>query len=66
MKQKNRGLQLRRWILRELVIKRLQECSFDSKVIVDSNEEEHVVSELDLMSDEDLLALFEDLIGFNG
>jgi hypothetical protein len=52
--------------MRELVIKRLQECSFDGKIIIDSNEDEHVVSELDLMTDEDLLTLFEDQIGFNG
>jgi hypothetical protein len=35
-------------------------------VIEDANGDEHVVSELDLMSDEDLLILFEELIGFNG
>jgi hypothetical protein len=52
--------------MRELVIERLKECSVDGKVIIDFNEDEHVVSELDLMSDEDLLALFEDQIGFNG
>lgn len=51
--------------MRNLVIKRLQECAFDG-IIVDSNEEEHVASELDLMTDEELLALLEDQIGFNG
>lgn len=52
--------------MRELVIKRIQECVVGEEVIEDSNGDEHVVSELDLMSDDDLLALFEDLIGFNG
>lgn len=52
--------------MRELIIKRVAECSPDGKIIIDSNEDEHVVSELDLMSDEDLLALLEDQIGFNG
>ena len=51
--------------MRELVLKRLKEVA-DVKTIVDSNDEEHLVSELDLYTDEDLLALFEDLIGFNG
>jgi len=68
MNKKKQGLQSSHWSItvRELVIKRLQECSFDGKIIIDSNEDEHVVSELDLMTDEDLLALFEDQIGFNG
>lgn len=52
--------------MRDLVIKRLQECACGESVIEDSNGDEHVVAELDLMSDQDLLALFEDLIGFNG
>jgi hypothetical protein len=51
--------------VRELVIKRIKEVA-DVKTIVDSNDEEHLVSELDLYSDEDLLNLFEELIGFNG
>jgi hypothetical protein len=52
--------------VRELVIKRIQECAAGEQVIEDSNGDEHVVSELDLMSDDDLLILFEELIGFNG
>jgi len=52
--------------VRELVIKRLKECAGGEAVIEDFNGDEHVVSELDLMSDEDLLILFEELIGFNG
>ena len=51
--------------MRELVIKRIKEVA-DVKTIVDSNDEEYLVSELDLYSDEDLLILFEELIGFNG
>lgn len=52
--------------MRELVLKRLKECACGEPVIEDANGDEHVVSELDLMSDEDLLILFEELIGFNG
>jgi hypothetical protein len=52
--------------VRELVIKRLKECAGDEEVVTDFHGDEHVVSELDLMSDEDLLILFEELIGFNG
>ena len=52
--------------MRNLVIDRLKVCADGDAVIIDSNDDEHVVAELDLMSDEDLLALFEDLIGFNG
>lgn len=52
--------------MRDLVIKRLQECACGEPVIEDENGDEHVVAELDLMSDEDLLILFEELIGFNG
>ena len=52
--------------MRELVLKRLQECACGEPVIEDFNGDEHVVAELDLMSDEDLLILFEELIGFNG
>ena len=70
-KQTSRQKQALQWSLwsitvRELVIKRIQECVVGEEVIEDSNGDEHVVSELDLMSDDDLLALFEDLIGFNG
>jgi len=50
----------------ELVLKRLTECAGGEPVIEDANGDEHVVAELDLMGDEDLLILFEELIGFNG
>ena len=52
--------------MRELVIERLKACSEDGIVIIDAYDDEYVVAELDLMSDEDLLMLFEDQIGFNG
>ena len=52
--------------MRNLVIARLQECAGNEAVIEDFHGDEHVVAELDLMSDEDLLILFEELIGFNG
>lgn len=52
--------------MRELVLKRLTECANGELIIEDFNGDEHVVAELDLMSDEDLLILFEELIGFNG
>jgi hypothetical protein len=71
MKQTNKkklGLQSSHWSItvRELVIKRIQDCAAGEPVIEDFNGDEHVVAELDLMSDEDLLILFEELIGFNG
>jgi len=52
--------------MRDLVLKRLKECAAGEPVIEDFHGDEHVVAELDLMSDEDLLILFEELIGFNG
>jgi hypothetical protein len=52
--------------VRELVIKRITECACGEPVIEYLNGDEHVVTELDLMGDEDLLILFEELIGFNG
>ena len=65
--KRKQALQSSHWstTVRELVIKRIKEVA-DVKTIVDSNDEEHLVSELDLYSDEDLLNLFEELIGFNG
>ena len=52
--------------MRELVIKRITECACGELVIEDANGDEYVVAELDLLNDEDLLILFEELIGFNG
>ena len=52
--------------VRELVIERLKACSEDGIVIIDAYDDEYVIAELDLLSDEDLLILFEDQIGFNG
>lgn len=52
--------------MRELVMLRLREIANGEKVLVDSYGEEYVVAELDLLSNKDLLALLEDLIGFNG
>ena len=52
--------------MRELVIKRLTELADGEAVIFDFNGDEHVVADLDLASDEDLLALLEDVVGFNG
>jgi hypothetical protein len=51
--------------VRNLVIARLRECA-DNGVIVDSYGDEFSVDKLDQLSNEDLLILFEDLIGFNG
>lgn len=51
--------------MRNLVIARLQECAYNG-VICDSYGEEFPVAKLEQMSNEDLLALFEDVIGFNG
>jgi hypothetical protein len=54
--------------MRELVMLRLRElakCAGET-VLVDSYGEEYVVAELDLLSNKDLLALLEDLVGFNG
>lgn len=51
--------------MRNLVIARLQECAHNG-VIVDSYGEEFDASKLDQMSNEDLLILFEEVIGFNG
>ena len=66
--KKLQALQSSHWSItvRELVLKRLKECAGGEAVIEDFNGDEHVVAELDLMSDEDLLILFEELIGFNG
>jgi hypothetical protein len=54
--------------MRELVMLRLRELAagVGETVLVDSYGEEHVVAELDMMSNKDLLALLEDLVGFNG
>lgn len=51
--------------MRNLVIARLQECA-DNGIIVDSYGEAFSVDKLDQLSNEDLLMLFEDQIGFNG
>ena len=55
--------------MRNLVIARLKECAYDGAsygVICDSYGEEFPVAKLEQMSNADLLALFEDVIGFNG
>jgi len=66
--KKKQALQSNHWSItvRDLVLKRLKECAGGEPVIKDFHGDEHVVAELDLMSDEDLLILFEELIGFNG
>jgi len=51
--------------VRNLVIARLLECA-DNGIIVDGYGEAHDATKLDQMSNEDLLILFEELIGFNG
>ena len=68
MSKRKPGSQSNHWstTVRELVIERLKACSEDGIVIIDAYDDEYVVAELDLMSDEDLLMLFEDQIGFNG
>lgn len=52
--------------MRNLVIARLQELADKDTEIEDSYGDVHVVADLDMMSNKDLLALLEDLIGFNG
>ena len=51
--------------MRNLVIARLQECAHKG-IIFNSDGEEILVAKLEQMSNEELLALFEDVIGFNG
>lgn len=51
--------------MRNLVIARLQECAYNG-IIFNSDGEEFPVAKLEQMSNEELLALFEDVIGFNG
>jgi hypothetical protein len=51
--------------VRNLVIARLQECAHKG-IIFNSDGEEYDATKLDQMSNEDLLALLEDVIGFNG
>jgi hypothetical protein len=51
--------------VRNLVIARLQECAHKG-IIFNSDGEEFPVAKLEQMSNEELLALFEDVIGFNG
>jgi hypothetical protein len=52
--------------MRELVMARLRELADGDAELEDSYGETYVVSELDLLSNKDLLALLEDLVGFNG
>ena len=51
--------------MRNLVIARLQECAHKG-ISFNSDGEEYDATKLDQMSNEDLLALLEDVIGFNG
>jgi hypothetical protein len=52
--------------MRELVIERLEELAYGEPEIEDSYGEMHIVANFQKMSNADLLALLEDLIGFNG
>lgn len=52
--------------MRELVINRMRELVDGEDDFVDSCGATHVVAELDTKSDEFLLTIFEDLVGFQG
>jgi len=52
--------------MRELVINRIKEIVAGDDEFEDTCGETHVVAELDTKSDEFLLTIFEDLVGFQG
>ena len=52
--------------MRELIIERIKKMADGDKEIEDSYGDSHSVADLDLASDEDLLTLYTDMVGFNG
>ena len=67
MNKRKQALPWSHWSItvRNLVIARLQECAHKG-ISFNSDGEEYDATKLDQMSNEDLLALLEDVIGFNG